>query len=333
MSKISGMSIVKKCLGVAIFGAMPFMLDAAPKVKPTYSDVHYGKHDRNIMDVYLAKSDRPTPCVMIIHGGGWLTGDKTREVGSVGKYLKAGISVVAINYRFLKQTIVDSKSTRGTGPVLDRGDYPEPPVKVPLYDAARALQFVRYKAKEWNIDPERIGLTGGSAGGCTSLWLNFHDDLANPNSSDPVERQSTKPYVVAPNVPQTSLDPKQILEWSPNSTYGGHAFGFIWDKSDPTVEIRSFLKGREAVMSWIKEYSPYELATKGDPPVYLYYPKDIPEKGKSKKDPTHSANYGAMLVEKLDEVGIEYEFVHKGTKNPKYKNSETFLIQKLNKEH
>ncbi|MEI6425472.1 MAG: hypothetical protein WCP55_24890, partial [Lentisphaerota bacterium] len=42
---------------------------------PTYADVRYGEHERNVMDVWLAKSDTPTPCVMMIHGGGWLGGD------------------------------------------------------------------------------------------------------------------------------------------------------------------------------------------------------------------------------------------------------------------
>jgi len=62
----------------------------------------------------------------------------------------------------------------------------------PLGDAARALQFVRSKAAEWNIDKTRIGATGGSAGACSSLWLAFHDDLADPKSSDPVARESTR---------------------------------------------------------------------------------------------------------------------------------------------
>jgi hypothetical protein len=153
--------------------------------------------------------------------------------------------------------------------------------------------------------------------------------MAEPNSDDPVKRQSTKPFTAAPQVAQTSLDPKMLLEWTPNSTYGGHAFGFIWDKSDPTVEMRSFLKHREEVMPWIKEYSPYELANKDDPPVYLYYPNDVPCKGKDRKDPTHTANYGALLAEKLDKIGVEYEFVHKGTKNRKHKNIEEYLIARL----
>ncbi|HAI14729.1 MAG TPA: lipase [Phycisphaerales bacterium] len=300
---------------------------------PNLADVKYGPHDRNVLDVYLAPNrDKPTPCVMHIHGGGWLGGDKTKFSipGGPKAFLTEGITVVSINYRYLKQTIVNTGSTRGNGAIQPRGNYPEPPVKTPLYDAARALQFVRSHAKQWNIDPKRIAVTGGSAGACTSLWLAFHDDLADPQSPDPVARESTKPWCAATIGAQTSLDPVEILEWMPNATYGGHAFGYVWDHSDHTVEIRSFLKDRESVKHWIAEYSPYALVTKDDPPVYLFY-GDMPEKGKVQKDPTHSSNYGALLVEKLERLGLDYEFVHKGIKQPRFKNTTEYLIQTLKK--
>jgi hypothetical protein len=270
---------------------------------------------------------------MHIHGGGWLQGDKSKVSipGGPPALLKEGISVVSINYRYLKQTIIDSGSTRGTGPIQPRGNYPQPPVKQPLDDAARAIQFVRSMAKQWNIDPKRIAVTGGSAGACTSLWLAFHDDLADPQSKDPVARESTKPWCAATNGAQTSLDPIQILEWTPNATYGGHAFGYVWDKSDPSVEIRSFLKDRASVVNWIAVYSPYALLTKDDPPVYLYYHGDTPEKGKAQKDPTHSANYGALLVEKLEKLGLQYEFVHSGITEPRFKTTTEYLIYMLKK--
>jgi hypothetical protein len=300
--------------------------------EPTYSDIRYGVHERNVMDVWLAQSDAPTPCVMYIHGGGWVQGDKRAALGGFQHFLNAGLSVASINYRYLKQTIVDSGSSRGTGPVLPRGDYPEPPVREPLEDAARALQFIRHNAAKWNIDPVRVAVSGSSAGACSALWLNFHDDLADPDADDPVKRQSTKPYCTATDGAQTSLDPKQVQEWISNTAYGMGAFGFIWDKSDPTVEFRSGLRYRDEVLPWIKEYSPYELVTKDDPPAYLYYHAGSPQKGKEVQDPNHSSNYGALLVEKLEALGLDYEFVHQDSQNPKHATIQDYLIRRLNPE-
>ncbi|MGE9290304.1 MAG: GDSL-type esterase/lipase family protein [Puniceicoccales bacterium] len=295
--------------------------------EPTWSNIPYGVDERNVMDVWLADSAVPTPTVVYIHGGGWLGGDKSKTPSPL-PFLQEGISYIAINYRFLPQTIIDTGSERGTGAIQPRGDYPDPPVAVPLYDAARAIQFIRSNAKEWNLDPDRIGLTGGSAGACTSLWLTFHDDLADPDAEDPVSRESTRVWCAAVEGAQTTLDPVQILEWMPNATYGGHAFGYVWDQSDYTVEIRSFLADRENVTEWIAEYSPYELVTSDDPPVYLFY-RDTPKKGEEKKDATHSANYGALLSEKLDELGVEYEFVHGGVESPRYESINQYLIEVL----
>ena len=176
--------------------------------KPTQSEVRYGKHERNVLDFWRAKSKKPAPVAFIIHGGGWKGGSKERldRFADANALLKAGISVVAINYRY----VTDDES---------------PPVKAPLHDAARALQFIRSKAKEWNIDKTRIGAAGGSAGACSSLWLAFHDDLANPKSKDPVLRESSRLQCAAVIGAQTTLDPKQMKEWTPNSKYGGHAFG------------------------------------------------------------------------------------------------------------
>ena len=170
-------------------------------------DVAYGSHPRQVLDFYRAESDKPTPVVFYIHGGGWRGGDKQTNPQA---FLDKGISVVATNYRYVR-IAVEQKI--------------EPPVKAPLRDAARALRFVRSKAAEWNLEKTRIGATGGSAGGCTSLWLAFHDDLADPQSDDPIARESTRLYCAAVNGAQVSLDPKQLREWMPNYRYGAHAFG------------------------------------------------------------------------------------------------------------
>ena len=301
---------------------------------PTYANFPYGSDERQVMDVWLAETKEPAPCVVYIHGGGWVGGDKSiiNLPGGVRALLDKGISVVSINYRYLPQTIIDSGKAIGKAPAMPRGNYVEAPVKRPLTDAARALQFVRSKAVEWNICAERIAVSGSSAGGCTSLWLSFHDDLADPDSEDPVARQSTRTWCVAVNNAQTTLDPYQMVEWTPNSQYGGHAFGYIWDRSDPTREFRSFLTDRESVEGWIDEYSPYALVTPDDPPVYLYYSGEPPVKGKAQKGPTHTANFGAILAPKLDEQQVDYEFVYPGKKNPRFKNITDFLIYYLKKQ-
>ena len=279
--------------------------------QPTLADVPYGTHPKQVLDFYKAESATPTPVVFHIHGGGWMGGKKAPFNAS--EFLKAGISVVSIEYRFIPEATADKVV---------------PPVKGPLTDAARALQFVRSKAKEWNIDKTRIGATGGSAGACSSLWLAFHDDMADPKSSDPIARESTRLTCAAVNVAQTSLDPKQMKEWTPNSRYGGHAFGFTGDKKAGKSQFQEFLEGREKILPWIKEYSPYELVTADDPPIFLIYGTP-PALGQEQKDPTHTANFGVKLQEKCRSVGVECHLIYPGATDVKYHSIGEFLIAKL----
>src|SRR5689334_9439092 len=70
-----------------------------PQREPTVADLHYGAHERQVLDFWKADATRPTPLVFHIHGGGWVNGDK-RPVADLEKFLAAGISVVSINYRY-----------------------------------------------------------------------------------------------------------------------------------------------------------------------------------------------------------------------------------------
>lgn len=285
-----------------------------PLPKPTLANVPYGTYERQVLDFYKAESALPTPVVFFIHGGGWVAGDKS-GAGSVAKCLDAGISIVSINYRYSWQAQLAGV---------------KPPVEWPIKDAARALQFVRSKAGEWNLDKQRIGACGGSAGACSSLWLALHDDLADSKSADPVARESTRLWCAAVMGAQTSLDPKQLKEWTPNSRYGGHAFGFMDPKDLKTRDTRfaQFLAAREEVLPWIKEYSPYEWVSADDPPIYLHY-TEAPALGQVQKDPTHTANYGVKLQEKLRSLGVESELVYPGAPDVKHEQAYLYLIDKL----
>jgi acetyl esterase/lipase len=286
---------------LALFLLGPALRAEQPK---EFLNVPYGLHARQVLDFYRAKSDEPTPVVFYIHGGGWRNGDKKTNPR---RFLDKGISVAAINYRFVQHGVEEKVV---------------PPVKAPLEDAARALQFVRSKAGEWNIDKKRIGATGGSAGGCSSLWLAFHDDMADPTSKDPIARESTRLYCAAVNGAQTSLDPRELREWMPNYSYGAHAFGL--------PNFQNLIDNRDQVLKWIKEYSPIEHVTKDDPPIGLFYggAKDV-KVGDSPKDPTHSAILCIKLEEKLKAAGVEVVLVYPGRPNGKYKSSADYLIDRL----
>jgi acetyl esterase/lipase len=281
---------------------------AIPAEEPKQlTGVAYGKHPRQVLDFYPARSDKPTPVVFYIHGGGWQGGDKKTDPQP---FLDKGISVVAINYRYVKNG-VEQKVV--------------PPVKAPLEDAARALQFVRSKAKEWNLDKKRIGATGGSAGACSSLWLAFHDDLARPDSPDPIARESTRLYCAAVIGAQTTLDPKPLREWIPNYKYGSHAFNL--------ADFQALYDAREKILPWIKEYSPMEHVTKDDPPIYLFYNKysTPPVVGTAQENATHSAVMGIKLEEKLKAAGVEVILVHQDRPNTEYPTAMSFLIDRLRK--
>jgi acetyl esterase/lipase len=116
---------------------------------PDLKDVAYGSASGQVVDVYLAKSDTPTPVAVYIHGGGSKSGTKTlrgSQAVMAPQLLEKGISVVSVGYR------LDST------------------LPTPVHDAARALQFIRFNAGKWNMDKTRIAAWGGSAGGATVLW-------------------------------------------------------------------------------------------------------------------------------------------------------------------
>lgn len=285
-----------------------------PPLPPTLADVPYGDHHRQVLDLWQAESDSPTPLVLFIHGGGWSAGDKG-SVGSIGlkRLLDAGISVAAINYRLIQQAV-------------DAGV--EPPVKWPLEDAARALQFLRSKANDWNLDPDRIAATGGSAGGASSLWLAMHDDMADPDSDDPIARQSTRLATAAVVGAQTNLDPHATRAAMPNMSYGGHAFGFRKPDRPRDAEFQTFHDRRDAVLPWIEEYSPLQHASADDPPLFLAYPAQDkpPVLGEPQKDPTHSAVLGLLLKQALDPLGVKVRLSYPGAEDPDHRDVTDYLI-------
>ena len=283
---------------------------------PTFAEVPYGPHFRQTLDFWQAKSAGPMPLVFYVHGGGWAADDKSeihRHL-DVRALLNAGISVVAANYRFL----VDAHAARVS-----------PPVEWPLGDARRALQFVRSQAAEWRVDKARIAGSGVSAGGCAVLWLALHDDMAEPQSTDPIARESTRLVAVAAKAPVVSLDPQQVREWIPNSVFGAHAFGYAeLSRADSFVP---FLAARESHLSQIRRFSPIGFASRDDPPIFMEFPHQDkpPVPGEPQTDPSHSAVSGLMLERTLQTLGVTVELRYRGDGRTGHADLQEYLVDFL----
>jgi len=184
---------------VAFMSAQMQRRAAAPSrsvaAAPTVADAAYGPHARNVLDFWqapAATAEHPAPVVVYIHGGGFISGDKSsiRRQQIVQQALDAGVSFAAINYRYL-------------GPDTSLPDL--------LHDCARALQYLRSQSSTWHIEKTRIASYGESGGAGASLWLAFHPDLADPKNADPILRESTRLACVGANSTQFSYD---FLRWS-----------------------------------------------------------------------------------------------------------------------
>lgn len=252
-----------------------------PRVAPTHADVKYGPHERNVMDVWLAKSDEPTPVLLSIHGGGFRAGNKSVSPQVLQQCLQSGISVVALTYRLSQHEIAPAQ----------------------FHDVARALQFVRSKSQEWNLDKKRFASSGGSAGAGLSLWLAFHDDMAKPDSDDPIARESTRLTCVAVTQGQTSYDPRFIRKLMPDSNAYRHpALAQLYDVD--MDELDNLPKEKYALM---EEVSSINHLTKDDVPAWLTY-----RRGLDADFEIHHASFGKVLKEKMDALGIRCEVTAAG---------------------
>ncbi len=291
----------------AVLGSVP-AADVGPQRVPTHADVSYGPHIRNVLDFWRADGNGPRPLLVYIHGGAWWTGDKSKKGPAIQPFLDKGICFAAINYRLT----------------------PDHPLPAPVHDAARAIQFIRSKATEWNIDTRRIALTGPSAGACTSMWLLLHDDLADPNATDPVLRESTRVCAAAVSVGQTSIDPKVIEGWlGPNVLKHPMIALAVGEKA-----IEDVLKNYDKYRDLYVEFSPINHVDAQDPPLFMTCTAEMALPSRDAGHGIHHPVYGVKLKEKSDKLGHECHLLIPGfSKSEHYSDANDFLIAMLLSKH
>lgn len=297
-------------LGLALAHGEEAIADAKPL--PDLRDVAYGSHERQRLDLWRARTDGPAPLLVFVHGGGWLIWSKEKVPANLLRcLLDAGISVAAINYRYTTQA----------------------PLPGPVHDAARAVQFLRHHAREWGLDPKRVGALGNSAGGCSVLWLAFHDDLANPIDPDPVARESTRLCAAAGFIAQTSIDPPVIKQWIGNQVVES---AMIF-RAVGAMSVAELEQHYADYAECFREFSPMNHLDASDPPTIVIYAAPGPLPAPTPGDAIHHAMFGLKLKEKADAVGARVTLCIDGTPlgderarmNLLFQYARDFLVQHL----
>jgi len=263
-----------------------------------YKGINYGKNKNNSFDIFLPNIKDKTPLVIFVHGGGFVGGDKSKAYKNeypkqIRTFLKNNIAFATINYRFL-------------------GDPKSNGVITSLSDSKRCLQFIRYHSEELNIDKEKIGMYGSSAGSGTSLWLGLHDDMKESSSENPIGIESTRLKAVGALETQATYD---ITKWG---SVVFKPFNFTFDqmvKSGMEKTLLGFYGihelselDSEKMIAYRESIDFLTLMSNDDPPIWVEnkkYEAGVPQ---TKKEINHHPLHAKVLKEQTEKIGLESIF-------------------------
>ncbi|MCL3779228.1 alpha/beta hydrolase [Prolixibacteraceae bacterium JC049] len=257
-------------------------------------NIAYDVYPETVFDILLPQVERPTALVVFIHGGGFTSGDKNfiykeQLINDVKELLQNNIAVATLNYRLLTEN-------------------EEEGVLKCLNDSKRALQFIRYKADELNVDKENILLYGVSAGAGTSLWLATNDDMRNPESTDFVSRESTRVKGIALKEMQCSYDIERRWIEDVFEDYNLQWGEFLVENKETLFRFYGVDSEEEYESAQIDEYRKkidmLMLLSSDDPEVWASNTQTIVSEPVNTAIAYHHAFHVRELKEYADAVGV-----------------------------
>ena len=205
--------------------AMVTIAEDRPEPMPLWP----GDAPQSVATITLYRAEQPNGAAIVIcPGGGYGRVVKGSEGHGIATWLNAhGITGIVLEY-----------------------ELPKGRPTVPLNDAKRALRTTRANAKDWGIDPDRIGIIGFSAGGHLASTTGTHFDLGNKDAKDPIDQASARPDFMILIYPVITMGEK---------AHGGSRRNLLG--KDPTPELS-------------EQYSSEKQVTKHTPPAYLAHAQD-----------------------------------------------------------
>jgi acetyl esterase/lipase len=258
----------------AFFTLAVAALAQAPPGVSVEKDVTYGRTDGVDLKLDLAEpaaSTGPVPAIVCIHGGGWMSGSKSAYEPIIRQFADAGYVAAAVEYRFA------------------------PTHKWPaqVEDVKCAVRYLRAHAKELNIDPNKIGAIGDSAGGHLALLLGLMDpkDRLEGNGGNPA--MSSKVQAVVNIYGPVDLRTWHVLPEA--ETAAAQSFG----KSSEMM-LADFVGTSDRTAALMAQASPITYISVGDPPILTFH---------GTKDPIVPFDQATTLQAALEKAGVTQKLV------------------------
>jgi acetyl esterase/lipase len=187
-----------------------------------------------------------------------------------------------------------------------------------ISDLKRSVRFIRYHAKEYGIDADKIGITGSSSGGHLSLMIATADDITDSKSTDPVDKVSSRVQAVAVFFP-----PTDFINYGRVNTSGKiNEAGLVMAKVAAAFDFKEWnnatgtyvsITDTERRLSIAKEISPINFVSADDPPVMIIH---------GDKDYLVPTQQSESIIEKFKEAKVPYQFIIKEGGSHGWKNME-----------
>ena len=236
----------------------------------TEDSITYGKAGNTELKLDLARpqGDGSFPAIVFIHGGGWAGGDRQGYRGQIQEAARRGYVAVTIDYRLMKFDQAKKETTTAT-----------PIFPAQIHDAKAAIRWVRANAQKYHVNSDRIGVTGGSAGGHLSLLVGLASPTANLEGDSGNPGQSSRVQAVV-------------------NTFGPTEMVGCYEKSSVAWIFRLFLGGAPSeAPERYKAASPVTYVSKDAPPVLTLH---------GDKDALVPVEQAKMLDEKMKAVGASH---------------------------